>query len=373
MARQRSEQDRGNGRTAMGSRSLTGASRDAGAPAAPEAPSYRGAGVDIDAGNRAVALMAEAVASTRTPAVIDAGRGFGGLYSAAALGPDQVLVASTDGVGTKVALAAQHGRWHGIGVDLVNHCVGDIAVHGARPLFFLDYIAMDRLVPEVTAEIVAGMASACRAAGCALLGGETAEMPGVYSPGAADVAGTIVGAAARGSLLPRSDEVRAGDLLVGAASSGPHTNGYSLIRRLLEGREPDAAMVNALLEPHRSYLPVIDGFSEAGVRPKALAHITGGGFSDNLPRVLPDHLDARIELGSWPVPEPFRTLVCWGGLDDAEAFRVWNMGVGLVAVVDADDADALVRQGHHVIGSVIDARASRPNDTGRVVLHGSWR
>ena len=356
--------------------SVTEAGQDAGAPpspAGPEAASYRDAGVDIDAGNRAVALMAEAVASTRTPEVINTVRGFGGLYSAAALGPDSVLVASTDGVGTKVALAARHGRWRGVGTDLVNHCIGDIAVHGARPLFFLDYIAMDRLVPTAAAEIVAGMAAACRAAGCALLGGETAEMPGVYAPGAADVAGTIVGAAPRHGLLPRPEDVRAGDRLVGAASSGPHTNGYSLIRRLLEDRAPGPAMVDALLEPHRSYLPVIDGFSEAGVRPKALAHITGGGFFDNLPRVLPDRLSARIELGSWPVPEPFLTLVDWGGLDDAEAFRVWNMGIGLVAVVDDAGAEALSRQGHHVIGSVVEGRDPARSDAGRVVLEGSWR
>ena len=357
----------------MNSRCLTDAGQDVGAPAEPEAFSYRDAGVDIDAGNRAAALISEAVASTRTPEVITASHGFGGLYSTAALEPDSVLVASTDGVGTKVALATRHGRWRGIGVDLVNHCVGDIAVHGAQPLFFLDYIAMDRLVPEVVAEIVAGMADACRAAGCALLGGETAEMPGVYAPGAADVAGTIVGSAPRDGLLPRSEEVQSGDLLVGVASSGPHTNGYSLIRRLLDGRAPDAAMIDALLEPHRSYLPVIDGFSEAGVRPKALAHITGGGFFDNLPRVLPDHLGVRIELGSWPVPEPFRTLVDWGRLDDAEAFRVWNMGIGLVAVVDAADADTLVRQGHHLIGSVTDTCDSGSRNTGRVMLHGSWR
>lgn len=343
------------------------------AAARPGAPSYRGAGVDIDAGNRAVALIAESVASTRTPGVISGMRGFGGMYSAATLEPDSVLVASTDGVGTKVALAARCGRWRGIGVDLVNHCIGDIAVHGARPLFFLDYIAMGRLVPETVAEIVAGMAEACRAAGCALLGGETAEMPGVYTPGAADVAGTIVGATTRDGLMPRPEEVRAGDLLVGATSSGPHTNGYSLIRRLLDTRAPDTEMIDALLEPHRSYLPVVEGFSEAGIRPKAVAHITGGGFFDNLPRVLPDHLGARLVLGSWPVPEPFVTLVDWSGLDDAEAFRVWNMGIGLVAVVDEVGAATLVEQGHRVIGSVIDARDCEPHGTGRVALAGSWR
>ena len=346
------------------------------APAPPAAASYRAAGVDIDAGNRAVALLAESVASTRTPNVLSPPGGFGGMYSAAGLDAEHVLVASTDGVGTKAELAARYGRWRGIGVDLVNHCVGDIAVHGARPLFFLDYIAMARLVPAVVAEIVAGMADACRAAGCALLGGETAEMPGVYVPGATDVAGTIVGAARRDRLWPRPETVRAGDALVGVASSGPHTNGYSLIRRLLDGRPgaaADAPLIDALLAPHRSYLPTVLEFSEAGMEPKALAHITGGGFFDNLPRVLPAHLGARLELGAWPVPEPFATLVDWGGLADSEAFRVWNMGIGLVAIVDGAGADALVRQGHSVIGSVIDVADIAGTNPGRVVLDGAWR
>ena len=338
--------------------------------------SYRDAGVDIDAGNRAVALLADAVASTRTPGVLSAPGGFGGVFSTAGLDAAHVLVASTDGVGTKAELAGRHGRWRGIGVDLVNHCVGDIAVHGARPLFFLDYIAMARLVPEVVAEIVAGMADACRAAGCALLGGETAEMPGTYVPGATDVVGTIVGAARRDRLLPRPETVRAGDALLGVASSGPHTNGYSLIRHLLDRRPGAAAdddLIDALLAPHRSYLPAVEAFSEAGVEPKALAHITGGGIFDNLPRVLPPHLGARIDLGAWEVPELFATLVDWGGLADAEAFRVWNMGIGLVVVVDEADADALVRQGHRLIGSVIDVGDIAGTDSGRVVLAGDWR
>lgn len=342
-------------------------------PTPVDAASYRAAGVDIDAGNRAVALLSRSVASTGTPHVLSAPGGFGGMYSAAGLGADAVLVASTDGVGTKAELAGRHGRWRGIGVDLVNHCIGDIAVHGARPMFFLDYIAMANLEPEVVAEVVAGVADACRAAGCALLGGETAEMPGVYVPGAVDVVGTIVGAAPRDRLLPRPETIRAGDALVGLASSGPHTNGYSLIRHLLDGRpeaEADTGLIDALLEPHRSYLPAVTGFSEAAIQPKALAHITGGGFLDNLPRVLPAHLGARIDLGSWKVPELFATLVDWGGLDDSEAFRVWNMGIGLVAVVDEADAEVLVRQGHRVIGSVIDLGETGP---GRIVLEGDWR
>ena len=341
------------------------------------AASYRAAGVDIDAGNRAVALLAESVASTRTPNVLSPPGGFGGMYSAAGLDAEHVLVASTDGVGTKAVLAARYGRWRGIGVDLVNHCIGDIAVHGARPLFFLDYIAMARLVPEVVAEIVAGIAEACRVAGCALLGGETAEMPGTYAPGATDVVGTIVGAAHRDRLWPRPETVQAGDALVGVASSGPHTNGYSLIRHLLDGRPgaaADTGLIDALLAPHRSYLPTVSAFSEAGIEPKALAHITGGGFFDNLPRVLPAHLGARVDLGAWPVPELFATLVDWGGLADSEAFRVWNMGIGLVAVVDEAGAEALVSQGHRVIGSVIDINIDIADaGPGRVVLDGAWR
>ncbi|MYI56705.1 MAG: phosphoribosylformylglycinamidine cyclo-ligase [Acidimicrobiia bacterium] len=336
------------------------------------ADAYRAAGVDIDAGNRAVALLSQSVASTGTPHVLSAPGGFGGMYSAAGLGADAVLVASTDGVGTKAALAGRYGRWRGIGVDLVNHCIGDIAVHGARPLFFLDYIAMATLEPEVVAEVVAGVADACRTAGCALLGGETAEMPGTYVPGAVDVVGTIVGAAPRDRLLPRPESIRPGDALVGLASSGPHTNGYSLIRHLLDGRPgaaADTGLIDALLEPHRSYLPAVTGFSEAGIRPKALAHITGGGILDNLPRVLPAHLGARVDLGAWPVPQLFATLVDWSGLDDSEAFRVWNMGIGLVAVVEGSDADALAGHGSSVIGAVIDIADAG----GRITLEGSWR
>ncbi len=342
-------------------------------PAPAPATGYRAAGVDIDAGNRAVALLAESVASTRTPNVLSAPGGFGGMYAVTGLDAEHVLVASTDGVGTKAELAARYGRWRGIGEDLVNHCIGDIAVHGARPLFFLDYIAMARLVPEVVAEIVAGIADACRAAGCALLGGETAEMPGVYVPGATDVVGTIVGAARRDRLWPRPETIRVGDALVGVASSGPHTNGYSLIRQLLAGRRgaaADTGLIDALLAPHRSYLPTVEEFTEAGVEPKALAHITGGGFLDNLPRVLPAHLGARVDLGAWPVPELFATLVDWGELADAEAFRVWNMGIGLVAVVDEADTGSLISQGHSVIGSVIDIAGT---GAGRVVLDGDWR
>ncbi|MGI9621387.1 MAG: phosphoribosylformylglycinamidine cyclo-ligase, partial [Acidimicrobiales bacterium] len=249
---------------------------------------YRDAGVDIDAGNRAVALMKDAVRSTETPEVLSEIGAFGGLFAADSLGPGKVLVASTDGVGTKVELAARYGRWRGVGADLVNHCINDILVQNARPLFFLDYIATASLVPETTAEIVTGMAEACAAAGCAILGGETAEMPGVYVPGAVDIAGTIVGAADRSELWPKLDEIRPGDLLISLPSVSPHTNGYSLIRHLLASHDASDNMIEFLLTSHKSYVDEVQQLVAADVGVKALAHITGGGLFENVPRVLPE-------------------------------------------------------------------------------------
>ena len=329
---------------------------------------YRDAGVDIDAGNRTVELLADAVRATNTPAVLSELGAFGGLFAADDLGPGKVLVASTDGVGTKVELAARHQRWRGVGADLVNHCVDDILVQGARPLFFLDYIATARLVPEVVAEIVTGMAEACQAVGCALLGGETAEMPGVYMPGAVDIACTIVGVADRASLWPRTDDLAEGDLLVGLASRSPHTNGYSLIRLLLEDHEPSAEMLDWLLTPHLPYLSHIDEMQAAGIEPQALAHITGGGLFENVPRVLPPHLAAEFELGSWEVPAHFRSLVEWGDIVDEEAFRVWNMGIGMVVVVPAGQRGAVLDAGLPIIGRL----RARDGDE-RVTLVGGWR
>ena len=299
---------------------------------------YAAAGVDIDAGAAAVDGMAAAVRATYTNRVLSDVGAFGGLFAAGGLGIDPVLVASTDGVGTKVKLAADvGGRWRGIGADLVNHCVNDILVQGARPLFFLDYVAAARLDPAVVVEVVTGMAEACRAAGCALLGGETAEMPGVYAPGALDVAGTIVGVVERADVLPRPDDMAEGDLLVALASSGPHTNGYSLVRHLLDEHRPEVTpeLVDGLLEPHRSYLEPVLAWRRDGVALSGLAHITGGGLLDNLPRVLPERLAARIDRSAWTVPEPFATLVRWGDLPDEEAFRVFNMGIGMVGVLPA--------------------------------------
>ena len=330
---------------------------------------YRDSGVDIDAGNRAVARLAPLVASTATDEVLEGGGGFGGIYAADRLGSGKVLVASTDGVGTKVELAGRHARWHGVGMDVVNHCINDILVVGAEPMFFLDYIATSQLIPGVVAAIVGGIADACREAGCALLGGETAEMPGVYTPGAVDVVGTIVGTADRDRLLPRLDEVKEGDMVVGLPSSGPHTNGYSLIRRLIKDRKLPEDMVDRLLAPHRSYLPLVRSLHAGGVDPKALAHITGGGLVENLPRVLPAGLGATVELGSWQIPEPFVTLTAWSGIDDTEAFRTWNMGIGMAAVIDRNLGPTAIERGCLEIGRVIPAEGGKE----RVVLAGSWR
>src|ERR1041385_812372 len=255
---------------------------------------YRNSGVDIDAGNRAVDLMREAVKSTYTSSVLAGIGSFGGLFDACALKEMKapVLVASTDGVGTKVKLAASAGRYRGIGHDIVNHCINDILVQGARPLFFLDYFATSKLNPEKTAEVVTGIAEACREAGMALLGGETAEMPGVYQTNEFDVAGTIIGVLEREAMLPRPT-IQAGDLLIGLKSSGPHTNGYSLIRRVFGNMALDDSLANVLLAPHRSYFNLL--YSHLS-KVKALAHITGGGFFENIPRVFPADLEAQIQL-----------------------------------------------------------------------------
>ena len=308
---------------------------------------YAAAGVDIEAGNRAVDLMKEAVRSTFTPDVRTDVGSFGGLFALTALPAQPLLVASTDGVGTKVKLAAQHDRWQGIGHDIVSHCLNDILVQGARPLFFLDYIAADKLVPENVAAVVLGMAEACRAAGCALLGGETAEMPGVYTTGSCDVAGTIIGLVDQAALLPRPHEMQPGDLLYGLPSSGLHTNGYSLIRRVLANRdlhqplEDGVPLIDAVLAPHRSYLPHLLKLEEAGIAVKGLAHITGGGLVDNVPRILPSGLRARIDRRSWDPPPVFQRLLNWSGMVREEAYRVLNMGIGMVVVISADQKDLI--------------------------------
>ncbi|MEY3034560.1 MAG: hypothetical protein RLZ86_1182 [Actinomycetota bacterium] len=325
---------------------------------------YANSGVDIDEGNRAVSLMKKAVESTHGPQVVAGVGAFGGAMEVSRLAgmTDPVLVASTDGVGTKVVLAAECDRYDSIGHDIVNHCVNDVLVQGARPLFFLDYVASAKLSSTVVADIVTGMADACRANSCTLLGGETAEMPGVYVEGHFDVAGTIVGCVERSRLLPRSD-IRPGDVLIGLASSGLHTNGYSLVRRIFAGLPLDAMpapltrpLGDALLEPHRSYLAVLDELLSLGIV-KGLSHITGGGFYENLPRILPDGCDVEVDSASWPRPALFALIAEVGRLPERELFRTLNMGIGMVVVVDPSDVDraqAAVPETTWVIGRVVE-------------------
>lgn len=308
---------------------------------------YKAAGVDIDAGQHTVELMKSAVRSTFTANVLADVGAFGGLYALTALPPQPVLVASTDGVGTKVKLAAQLGRWEGIGHDIVNHCVNDILVQNARPLFFLDYVATSKLIPTAVASVVTGIADACRAVGCALIGGETAEMPGVYTEGAFDLAGTVVGLVDRSQLLPQPQAMQAGDWLFGLPSSGPHTNGYSLIRQLVANRDLSEALADgqtladALLAPHRCYLAAVNTVQAARISLLGMAHITGGGFIENLPRVLPAHLQGVIYLKRWQQPPLFQQLKQWGNLANEELFRVFNMGIGMILIVPAAAAHVL--------------------------------
>jgi phosphoribosylformylglycinamidine cyclo-ligase len=316
---------------------------------------YAASGVDIDAGNRAVELMKESVRATYNASVLAGIGSFGGLFDASAIKQldHPVLVASTDGVGTKVKLAASVGRYRGLGHDLVNHCINDILVQGAKPLFFMDYFATSRLDPQRTAEVVMGVAEACKQAGMALLGGETAEMPGVYQPDEFDVAGTIVGVLERESILPRST-MRAGDVLIGFASSGPHTNGYSLIRKVFENTLLDESLADALLAPHRSYFHALYPHLS---RVKALAHITGGGFLENIPRILPDGLAAQIHPGSWTSPSIWKLIQDRGNISTEEMYRVFNMGIGMVAVVDASDTSSIqssISETTFVIGRLLE-------------------
>ncbi len=314
---------------------------------------YKQAGVDIDAGNEVVRRIRSLARGTFTPGVLSEIGSFGGLFQLGpAAGADTVLVASADGVGTKLRVAFMTGVHDSIGTDLVNHCVNDILVQGAEPLFFLDYLATGRLEPDVALQVVEGLSAGCRANGCALLGGETAEMPGFYADGEYDVAGFIVGAVSRATLID-GRRIAPGDVLIGLPSSGLHTNGYSLARRIafeVAGLAPDAfvpalgtTIGAALLAPHRSYLPVIRPLLGTGVV-AGMAHITGGGITDNLPRMLPEGTAAVIDRGAWDVPVVFRWLQSTGGVADADMLRTFNMGIGLiVACAAADEQDVLHR------------------------------
>jgi phosphoribosylformylglycinamidine cyclo-ligase len=315
--------------------------------------SYRDAGVDIASGTRAVELMKEAVRATYGPEVLMGIGAFGGLFDASALKGmvAPVLVASTDGVGTKTKIAISLGRFDTIGQDIVNHCVNDILVQGARPLFFLDYIASGKIDPVMVATVVAGCAAACREVGCALLGGETAEMPGVYAPGEFDLVGTIVGMVDRGapdhSAIIDGQTLAAGDAIIGLASTGLHTNGYSLARRVLADHDLRAEIPElgrplgeALLAPHRAYLAPVQRLWDVGIRIKGLAHITGGGLIDNPPRIFPAGVAAHIRRGSWPVPPIFGLIQRLGQVQDAEMAHVFNLGLGMLVFVGRDQADA---------------------------------
>ncbi|HTR99744.1 MAG TPA: phosphoribosylformylglycinamidine cyclo-ligase [Bacteroidota bacterium] len=307
--------------------------------------SYASAGVDIDAKMGAIARAKDAIRSTFTKGVVGDVGGFGGLYRPDFAGmEDPLLVASTDGVGTKVKVAIAAGIHGTVGQDLVNHCVNDILVQGASPLFFLDYYATGKMRPEVVGEVLEGLAIACRENGCALLGGETAEMPGMYAENDYDLAGTIVGAVDRPKLLDGSG-VREGDLLIGLPSSGLHTNGYSLARKILFeglGMSPQTVVPElngqtvaaALLAVHRSYLSSVLPLVE-NLLLSSMSHITGGGFPDNVPRVLPEGLDAVIHPDAWSWPPLFRFLMEKGRVAPAEMLRVFNCGIGMVLIVPA--------------------------------------
>ncbi|MEA2647327.1 MAG: phosphoribosylformylglycinamidine cyclo-ligase [Chloroflexota bacterium] len=309
---------------------------------------YIDAGVDIDAGNRAVKLIKEAVGSTHTPGVLTGLGPFSGSFELPAGYHQPVLVSSTDSVGTKVKVAIAAGRHRGIGIDLVNHCVNDIAVGGAEPLFFLDYFATGKLQPDLLAEIIDGAAEACREAGCALIGGETAEMPGVYALGDYDIAGFIVGAVEK-ARIPDPARVSAGDVLVGLPSNGLHTNGFSLVRHVFRDEKLDTpvaelggrSLADELLAPHRSYLAALR-LAHGAVDLLGAAHITGGGLGENVPRVLPDALGAEIDTSAWEVPAIFR-LVESRGVRSDEMWRTFNMGMGMVLVVRAAEVGELLR------------------------------
>jgi phosphoribosylformylglycinamidine cyclo-ligase len=314
---------------------------------------YKASGVDIDAGNEAVRRIRGLARSTFTSAVLSDIGSFGGLFR---LEPgrfkDTVLVSSADGVGTKLKVAFMANQHDTVGTDLVNHCVNDILVQGAEPLFFLDYLATGKLSPTVAESIVGGMAAACRENACALLGGETAEMPGFYADGEYDLAGFIVGAVDRERLITGRG-IAAGDVLISVPSSGLHTNGYSLARRIVfehlglsvDSQVPALGRTvgEALLEPHRSYLPLVRPMLDGSLI-KGMAHITGGGITDNLPRVLPSSVVARVDLSRWQIPPLFQWLMEQGRVPLDDMLRTFNMGVGLVIVTAASKADHVMEE-----------------------------
>jgi phosphoribosylformylglycinamidine cyclo-ligase len=329
---------------------------------------YKASGVDIDAGNEAVRRIRGLARSTFTPNVLSDIGSFGGLFRfTTGSSQDPVLVSSADGVGTKLRVAFLAGKHDTVGEDLVNHCVNDILVQGAEPLFFLDYFSTGRLSPAVAEAVVTGMARACRANQCALLGGETAEMPGFYADGEYDIAGFIVGVVERSRLITGANIVP-GDVLIGVPSTGLHTNGYSLARRIafdhlkltVDSYVPDLGRTigEALLEPHRSYLSLVRPLLATGLI-KGMAHITGGGITENLPRILPEATGARVRTASWTVPRLFSWLQESGHVPVDDMMRTFNMGIGLIVVVASDRADHLRSAlGGSVIGEVVTGESA---------------
>jgi phosphoribosylformylglycinamidine cyclo-ligase len=319
-------------------------------PAKPSKKAYAQAGVDVDLGNLVKSGIQNTVKSTHGPEVLGKIGGFGGLFNASfPKMKEPILVSSVDGVGTKLKVAFATGRHDTVGQDLVNHCIDDIAVLGARPLFFLDYIGAEKLEPAVFQQILSGFVKACKAGGCALIGGETAQMPGMYRPGEYDLAGTIVGVVDRAKMIDGS-RIKAGDVIIGLPSNGLHTNGYSLARKVLfdkmklkpESRLPELtkSVGDELLRVHRNYQPLLATLPSKMV--KGLAHITGGGLVDNLPRVLPADCDAVIDTRKWKVPPIFEIIGKNGGVDAAEMYQVFNMGIGMTAVVAEKDVKEAV-------------------------------
>lgn len=326
---------------------------------------YKDAGVDIDASNAAKKRIRDLARATFTPGVLSDIGAFGGMYACDFGGmKEPVLVSSTDGVGTKLKVAVMMNRHNTVGADLVNHCVNDILVQGARPLFFMDYVATGRLNPEVIVSVVEGVARGCKDAGCALIGGETAEMPGFYADGEYDVAGFIVGIVARSRILD-GKSIRHGDLLIGLPSAGLHTNGYSLARKLffevakltpdsrIEGLQ--STVGEELLKPHINYEPILrEALSKNLI--EGLAHITGGGITENLNRILPDGCQAEVQLGSWPVIPLCKVMADIGKIERDEMLRATNMGVGMVVVVRPSNLEALktvLKTPHYQIGRII--------------------
>ena len=313
---------------------------------------YRDAGVDIDAGDALVDAIKPLAASTRRPGADGALGGFGGLFDLKAAGfKDPVLVSGTDGVGTKLMLAFATNRHETIGIDLVAMCVNDVLAQGAEPLFFLDYFATGKLDTGTGAKVVSGIAEGCRQAGCTLVGGETAEMPGLYAKGDFDLAGFTVGAVERDAILPKLSTMKAGDVLIGVPSSGVHSNGYSLVRKVVEKSgltldadapfAPGKSLGEALLTPTRLYVKdALAAMKSGGV--KGLAHITGGGITDNLPRCLPDGLDGEVDLSTITVLPVFSWLAKQAGIAESEMLRTFNCGIGMVAVADEAHADAVI-------------------------------